>query len=178
MTVSCTSHILHEFAGRLDRLRGRLDRSLADSLGKTRQELEVLRAEAEGCPCAGLPAALGRLALLTEVWECLAAEGEASAPELAAFFQHVLEHLVQSLRAGDADLDTTWILQESLEHWGQYLDLLEPIGCERAGDLQDLSQPDPLDDTESPLVDFGGLLRLFTGSSPSLAMEEIGRAHV
>ena len=75
-------------AERLDRLRRRLpelDTDRPDGLMELRGELEALHGETESEGRQCLATALRRLVLMTEVWECLAAECPESAQAAASF---------------------------------------------------------------------------------------------
>src|SRR3954463_1334109 len=89
-------------AERLDRLRRRLPEFATDRpdrFSELRGELEALRGETEAEGRQGLASALKRLVLVTEVWECLAAERPESAHTAASFCVRAIEHI--ALAAND-----------------------------------------------------------------------------
>src|SRR5579883_2265825 len=112
--------------GRLNDLRGRLKGTAHGSpgdLGPVRQSLEALQTEVQGYGWPVMSDALRRLALTTEVWECLVGEGDGSTEQVASFCDRVLDHLARDAgREHDAE-KVEWIARESSERWGTYLEL-------------------------------------------------------
>ncbi|HMB07177.1 MAG TPA: hypothetical protein VKP69_26025, partial [Isosphaeraceae bacterium] len=97
------SRALDALAGRLDALGGRLRTEAARRPGDraaVRLDLDALQSEAEGLGRPDLAEALGRLAPLTEIEECLAAEDPGAARELAAFGLDAIERLAAAARRG------------------------------------------------------------------------------
>ncbi len=146
------------------------------SLGDDRDALEGLSNQAGALGRHGLARVLKRLAILTEVWECLAAESPGSTGEAAAFRARAYEQLVNGSLE---DEDTLWVLTESAARWNDYLDLLDPTattpdaarsdeedpGGFGAGDEHLVDALDPDMGPGSPSIDAATLLRLLTGGS-------------
>src|SRR5689334_12719546 len=84
------------FAARLRALRERLE-ALApgqpEGLIELRQELDEAAIEAESLGLGLLAGPLRRIALLTEVWECLALEGSPDAGDVCTFCMDALERM-------------------------------------------------------------------------------------
>src|SRR5207248_1011171 len=99
-----------------------------------RDGLNTLADEAEAADRGGMDRALRRIALLSEVWECLDSEpgqGEAAA-EVAAFCLEAMRHLARGQRSGTRNGDEgseDWILRQSDERWSDYLSLADPTGA-------------------------------------------------
>ena len=92
MTNAATTRSLKpvSLAGRLDELAGRFGLALAGTLPLSqlpdiREAIQDLRTEAENRGMVGRSRALGRIGLLTEVWECLATDPENRADEVGFF---------------------------------------------------------------------------------------------
>ncbi len=136
---------------------------------------------------AGRARALGRIALLTEVWECLATDPESRSDEVGFFCAKALTQLARSEEPGDDGKDgiVDWILEHSSATWGEYLDLLESQDRDEGdrdaqlevldGGPHELSdQPEEFagrleaeaDADASLQIDAQALLRLFQGGSP------------
>jgi len=164
MTLPDAHHNLPQLAGHLDDLRGQLDLVSPEKPGELsslRLSVEELQCEVEGWPCGSIISALGRLVLLTEVWECLVAQDPAASTEVGDFFRRVLEQLAQNAREGDGTEDVEWVMQESTDRWGSYLRLLGS-GEPEAPIEED---PPPIEETgadDAPSMDFNSLLRLLT----------------
>ena len=114
----------------------------------------------------GRSSALGRIGLLTEVWECLATDPENQADEVGFFCAKALTQLARGDEPGDdgADGIVDWILDHSSSTWGEYLALLE--GQERADEDRgaELEELDPSlePDADATLqIDAQALIRLF-----------------
>jgi chemotaxis protein histidine kinase CheA/ActR/RegA family two-component response regulator len=171
-------------AERLDRLRCRLlkiDTRCPEGLMELRGELEALQSEAEGEDRPGLASALRRLAMMTEVWECLAAERAESAQAAASFCVRALEHIASAAGADGVSHDLSWIFQESSACWSVYLGLIDPSGNQgiAAGENQvsDTNRVTGLDvDAESalPEIDASTLFQMLTGSALPARKPEAG----
>ena len=119
-------------ADRLDELAGRFGLALAGTLPLSqlpdiREAIQDLRTEAENRGMVGRSCALGRIGLLTEVWECLATDPENQADEVGFFCVKALTQLARGDEPGDDGDDgiVDWILDHSTSTWGEYLALLE-----------------------------------------------------
>ena len=82
MTPSDAAKAREQFAVRLGDLRGRISAAPAaleasSALSEARPALGALQSESEGWGRSDLAAALRRLSLMTDVWECLAADEDA-----------------------------------------------------------------------------------------------------
>ena len=148
---------LDALAGALDDVRGRLEGNPLD-YPAARAGLEALQSEAEGLGRPDLSEALARLALLSEVEECLIGDEPEPARELASFLIDSLGQLADSTRTGKPDVPAA-ILRRSSERWNDYLGLLDPWN---APDSE--PEPEPNAVAESA-IDPGLLLRLLTGGS-------------
>ncbi len=173
-------------AERLNRLRCRLaeiDSDRPDGLLELRGELEALQGETEGEGRQGLASALLRLLLMTEVWECLAAECPESAHAAASFCVRALEHIA-SAASNEADShDLSWILEESSACWSDYLGLIDPRGTEGlvdGGDRVYDGDPDTGSDVQAevspPVIDATTLFRMLTGTALPARTSEAGTA--
>lgn len=129
-------------------------------LSDVRSALEGFQGDAlrEGRP--GLAAALRRIGLMTEVWECLAAEAPSRAGELADFLHASLQRIGET----DEDGGLSWVARESSAKWGDYISLLDPDSQEQPSALDDEAE-DPIED-DSP-VDMANLFKLL-GVAPSV----------
>ncbi|HEV3164939.1 MAG TPA: Hpt domain-containing protein, partial [Isosphaeraceae bacterium] len=174
---------LDRLAGRLEALRGQVDARAAEPEagfdgggGAVRSEFETLRTEAEQKNQPAWAEALHRLGVLSEVWECLAAEEPASANAVADFSRRALDHMIQATQAAQEDADLAWITRDSSTQWGTYLDLLSGTGQGSGFDLEPFeTQPsyeeadEPAPDEKSSNIDLGALLSLFSGTPSSEA---------
>lgn len=146
-----------------------LRKSLREAVGtegctaSVRLSFEAIQAEAFRQGQTELADALQRLGLMTEVWECLAAEGPETAQSVADFCDHAFDYLLRAGEESEPDLDVAWILQDSADRWGEYLALLDPGQLDaQTGDRFDAFRD--LDPSEgAPALDTGNLLRLLTG---------------
>src|SRR5271157_5495351 len=178
MTNAATTRSLQpaSLGDRLEELAGRFGLALAGTLplsqlADIREAIQDLRTEAENRGMVGRSSALGRIGLLTEVWECLATDPENRADEVGFFCAKALSQLARSNEPGDNGDDgiVDWILEHSSSTWGDYLALLE--GQERAdGDHgAELEELDPSlePDADAALrIDAQALIRLFqTGAA-------------
>jgi HPt (histidine-containing phosphotransfer) domain-containing protein len=187
MTTAATTRSLQPASqgDRLEELAGRFGLALAGTLplsqlADIREAIQVLRTEAENRGMVGRSSALGRVGLLTEVWECLGTDPENRADEVGFFCAKALSQLARSDEPGDNGDDgiVDWILDHSSSTWGEYLALLE--GQERADEdcgagLEELDPSLEPDADVSLRIDAQALIRLFqagaagdgTGSSSS-----------
>ena len=154
---------------RLDWLRERLvaiEPERPSGLSGLRSDVEAARVEAEDLRRPNLAKALGRLALMIEVWDCLAAELPGSALGAASFCIRALDRLAApDGESRDAE-NASWILRESSESWSDYLSLLDPgFDDDPHADTTD-AQPTP------PEIDAATLVRMLTGSEPTPAAIE------
>ncbi len=117
----------------------------------------------------GFARALRRIALLSEVWECLECEPDSSeaAAELADFCQTAIEQLVCDHRTGGGDVGICdEIIRQSDERWSDYLSPLDSFSADQP--VADL--PASFDDNciayddAPPALDQKTLLRLLQGS--------------
>ncbi len=178
-------------ADRLEELARRFGDALSgnlplDQLAGIRQAIEELRKASESRGMAGRSSALRRVGLLTEVWECLAADPESRPDDVGFFCAKALSQLARSEDLGDNGDDgiVDWILEHSSTTWGEYLALLE--GQERGegnrGNVLEVDygsalevndRPDDLDDSTEPdadadtslQIDAQALIRLFQGAA-------------
>ncbi len=156
---------LGAFADRLDGIRRGIEGTPHDSpgdLSPTRCTLDESQAEAEALGRPELVDALRRLGLMTEVWECLAADGTDSAREAAAFCAEASRRLADEVRGITAGDQAAWVVRESSRRWSDYLELLDPSdsGTPRAPlDVPDL-------DEAAPAFDPALLLQMLTGNIP------------
>jgi len=156
-----------------------------------RDGFHAIALEAEAGDQGGLARALRRIALLSEVWECLECEpDQAEAAALVAdFCLEAIEHLVceQQTRCGSGDLGTCdEILRQSDVRWSDYLSAVdstcgghlavdEPVSAEEAC----ISYDDA-----PPALDQETLLRLLQGpgddgnqTGPHETLPEPPRSH-
>ncbi|HMF38836.1 MAG TPA: Hpt domain-containing protein, partial [Isosphaeraceae bacterium] len=173
MTNAATTRSLEpaSLGDRLEQLAGQFGLALAGSLplsqlADIREAIQDLRTEAENRGMAGRSRALGRIGLLTEVWECLAIDPENRADEVGFFCAQALSQLARSDEPGGNGDDgiVDWILDHSSSTWGEYLALLE--GQERADEDRgaELEELDPSlePDADATLrIDAQALIRLF-----------------
>jgi len=129
MTPTTETEALGAFADRLDGLCRGIEGTPHDSpgdLSPTRCLLDESQAEAEALGRPELVDALRRLGLMTEVWECLAAEGTGSAREAAEFCAEASRRLADEVGGSAAEGQAAWVVRESSRRWSDYLELLEP----------------------------------------------------
>ena len=128
-------------------------------LNDLRLALETLHAEVSALDGPPLDEALGRLALMVEVWECLDAADPVAVAELPAFFAESLDRLAVALREGPSGTAADWVLGESARHWGDYLALLDPSWGPTG--TADPLPSDPVEPGPEPEIDVSELLRQF-----------------
>ncbi len=130
-------------------------------LTDVRAAFEDLQAEAlrEGQP--GLAATVRRVGLLTEVWECLAAEAPARGGELASYLLNSLERINEI----PEDSGLGWLVKESSRRWGDYISLLDP-DAQEAAPAEDEGMDEAIED-DAP-VDMANLFKLL-GMAPTPA---------
>lgn len=160
------------FDSRVEQLRRcfhEIDPSRRDELAGLRRDLEALQADFEAAELRSLSEVLVRVGLLTEVWECVAAESAPSAKEVVGFCELALEHLAEASPEDVAQGSLGWILQESEERWSQYLGLLDEglskVPTESESDVVD-EEPLPFED-EPAAIDPANLLRMLIGTAPT-----------
>ncbi len=109
-----------------------------DSLGHTRRHPHRPSTRSGTIACSGRSAqaddqganaeALRRIALLSEVWDCLRSEpGQAeAATELAVFCEEAIVHLARDQPADTSNAfeSAQWVLRQSDERWSDYLALV------------------------------------------------------
>src|SRR5271165_1291616 len=173
MTNAATTRSLKpvSLADRLDELAGRFGLALAGTLPLSqlpdiREAIQDLRTEAENRGMLGRSRALGRIGLLTEVWECLATDPENRGDEVGFFCAKALTQLARSDEPGDGGNDgiVDWILDHSTSTWGEYLALLEGQEGEdedRGAGLEALDPSLEPDADASLRIDAQALIRLF-----------------
>lgn len=164
MTPSAESLSPDRFPERLQSVRACLQALPPDEpsgLADPRDELGALAEEAEGLGFARLAASVRRLALLTEVWECLALEGPEGAAGVAQFCVEALGRLADD----PSDEVAGGILAESSNRWSDYLQLLDPEFA-AAVDPLSIDEPEPLaDPPPEPTLDPALLLRLLSAAA-------------
>ncbi|MDR3632950.1 MAG: response regulator, partial [Isosphaeraceae bacterium] len=112
--------------------------------------------EAEVLGCEALVPPLRRVAILTEVSECLALEGSEEAASVTSF---CLEALGRLAAAGTAE-EAAWVIDQSSARWGDYLELLDPH-VDAAAEAAFPEAPEPVPDAlPEPALDPSLLLRL------------------
>jgi chemotaxis protein histidine kinase CheA len=155
---------------RLHDLHARLVEQVANQgvdFAAIRSSLEGLQGEAEAYGRPGLAAALRRLSLLSEVGECLAAEGHGDARAIGGFFAEAFEALARDAQGdGNDELTSIWVIDESSGRWNHYVGLLEPSESELADDALLASSPEVPED-EGPSIDPATLLRMLGGNQGS-----------
>ncbi len=178
MTNAATTRSLKpvSLADRLDELAGRFGLALAGTLplsqlADIREAIRDLRTEAENRGMVGRSRALGRIGLLTEVWECLATDPENRADEVGCFCAQALTQLARSDEPGDGNNGIVdWILDHSTSTWGEYLALLEGQEGEdedRGAGLEALDPSLEPDADDSLRIDAQALIRFFQAGAPS-----------
>jgi chemotaxis protein histidine kinase CheA/CheY-like chemotaxis protein len=117
---------LPERLGRLSVRLPTIDHRRPEGLMEVRDDLEALQGDSRMVGREEIAQSLKRLALLTEVWECLAAEERPeSAAAVATFCARALEHLRVAVGKSTGAEDTSWILEESSACWSDYLGLID-----------------------------------------------------
>jgi chemotaxis protein histidine kinase CheA/CheY-like chemotaxis protein len=152
---------------RLSRLRDRLRDVVPDQpagLAALRADVEAERAGAVAIGRRTLARALERLALMTEVWDCLASEAPESAREAASFCIRVLDRLADSEGIDPGADELSWIFEESSARWSDYLALIDP-GGDGSGDRDDPPPAEAETEPPTPAIDAATLLRLLTGGN-------------
>jgi chemotaxis protein histidine kinase CheA len=145
-----------------------------EKLEEARGLIRELRVELEDVGRRHEALAIERLGLLTEVWECLAAEGAASSGELALFCMKAATQLSRCAGPGGAEAVADWIFEQSSSSWGDYLGLLEPSPSEPE---ETDASAEPAENADSAPIDAQALLRLFTGA-PATAESGGGRREI
>jgi chemosensory pili system protein ChpA (sensor histidine kinase/response regulator) len=134
-----------------------------------RAALESLNTVAAGAGVESIGEAVRRLLLMTEVGDCLDADGPGAADALPDFFREALDRLAVGLRMSDPDPAADWILRQSKARWGEYLALLDP---EPAPEPWGPDPEAPVEVEAAPAIALTALLRLMddgVGSSRGLA---------
>ena len=123
-----------------------------------------------------------RLFLMTEVWECLAAESPESAHAAASFCIRALEHITSAACNGEGVQDLSWILEESSACWSDYLVLIDPFSTEgqaedgeRASDGEPDTRWEISEETPPPVIDATTLFQMLTGAILPERTSEAGR---
>lgn len=173
--------------------------NVVDRLHHFRAQLTAAEAPSEGWPTAvrnaldplqvdetlsrepDLAEALGRLVLISEVGDCLDPEDVDGITTLRTFFLEAVDRLTESLSQGNPEEAMAWIIQESDEHWGAYLAIIDPsvVGGGSADEPEPelLPEPDPIPLAEQGGFDAAALIRSLTGmtdeapSDPEAASE-------
>ncbi len=156
-----------QIANRLDDVRGgflRLSQGASETLSSSRSALEELQAQVG---VIDFSEALRRLALMTEVWECLGVDATGCDSSVRTFFDESLGRLAEELRSGNVGESASWILSESSRRWGEYLRLVDPSWTEnQTGIPDDFGLGDAALEENEPAIDTSELIRMLTGSSP------------
>ncbi len=135
-----------------------------------RERLNGLADAAEAAERTAEGQALRRIALLSEVWECLRSEPgqEESAADLASFCSRAITLLAgdQTEQGGDLPGTALSVLEQSYERWSDYLALVDPTShaAELAGESAACDEQWLPEETEPPAIDARTLLRLIGGS--------------
>ena len=142
-----------------------------------REALNSIELEAEAEGLGPLAAALRRIAVLSEIWECLEGDPEQSdgAADVASFCVGALDRLARGQRTGrDNDRGVCEeILRQSAESWGEYISSLDPTAVEETNaDQGSFDQVDGSLDDAPPEVDQATLLRLLQGMGVASAPPE------
>jgi chemotaxis protein histidine kinase CheA len=141
------------------------------NLDVLRDGLNAIALEAEAGDQGGLARALRRIALLSEVWECLECEPDQAeaADEVAEFCLRAIEDLVRDQQIGrdSGDLGILdEILRQSDESWSGYLGPVDPTSAEHT--IVDVSMSFQeaciAHDDAPPALDQETLLRLLQGA--------------
>jgi len=139
-------------------------------LDAIRERLNALALAAEAGDLRVEGQALRRVALLSEVWECLQSEPgqEEAAADLASFCSRAIELLAcdQPAKSGDPLETAVWVLNQSDERWSDYLAVVDPTSrvSELAGEPACCDLQCVPEQTDPPAIDAQTLLRLITGS--------------
>jgi chemotaxis protein histidine kinase CheA/ActR/RegA family two-component response regulator len=140
-------------------------------LDSMRQRLSALADAALACDRPIEGQALRRVAILTEVWECLWSEPghDEAAGDLASFCLRAITLLADDRPAESSDPlgNAASLLRESDERWSDYLALVDPTRGtgELAGESTSCDQEFlPEEAEEPPAIDAQTLVRLITGS--------------
>ena len=118
--------------------------------------------------------ALGRIALLTEVWECLATDPESRSDEVGFFCAKAMTQLARSEGPGDNGKDgiVDWILEHSSSTWGEYLALLEGQDRDEGDRETQLEGHDGgLDELSDQPEEFTGSLKAEADADASLQID-------
>jgi len=135
-----------------------------------RERLNAIAEEFEACDRGPRGQALRRVALLSEVWECLQSEPgqEEAAADVASFCSRAMTLLARDQLASSSDAQEAvqWVLRESDERWRDYLAVVDPTSS-----VSDLTgEPASCDEecfpeyNDPPAIDAHTLLQLITGS--------------
>src|SRR5689334_1108036 len=156
----------------LEDLRSRLPGFAgAADLSALRGTLEGLQARAESGGDDATADALRRLALLVDVWECVGIDGPAGMGEdLRAFLAESVGRLADDRRAGTVGSAASWVMEESVGRWGEYLGLIDPsFDPETSTPAEDAGPVEPPPDDPGPAIDPTALLKLLAGAAPTPA---------
>jgi chemotaxis protein histidine kinase CheA/CheY-like chemotaxis protein len=138
----------------------------APDLEAFREGLNALAEDAEARDRGAEGKALRRVALLSEVWECLRSEPaqEQAAADMASFCSSAMTLLArpQQVSSSDATAAVEWVLRYSDERWCDYLALVDPTG--RVSEPASSDEQCFPEEYEPPAIDTQTLLRLITGS--------------
>ncbi|WP_152049628.1 hybrid sensor histidine kinase/response regulator [Tautonia marina] len=155
---------------RLNHFRDQLAAAEAPSEGwpaAVRNALEPLQADETLSREPDLAEALGRLVLISEVGDCLDPEDVEGINTLRTFFLEAVDRLTESLTQGNPEEAMAWIIQESDEHWGAYLAIIDPSvvggGSTEEPEPELLPEPDPIPQAEQGGFDAAALIRSLTG---------------
>ena len=139
-------------------------------LDAVRNGLNALAEEAEAEDCESWARAVQRIALLSEVWECLRSEPgqDVGATEVAEFCLGAMRHLARDERAGNPSGDAglgEGILRESDRRWSDYLSPVDPTctGSPMADEPVSFEE-DGLAQDDPPALGLETLLGLLMGS--------------
>ena len=137
---------------------------------EARERIVELRGELEQRGLGLVARAVQRLGVLTDLWECLAADQADSAGQLGLFCIRAATRLARAEPAGpEGDDVARWVLEQSSSSWGEYLSLIEsPEVADDASILPD----EPEAEEEFPAIDARALLSLFTGATG--AVDKVG----
>jgi chemotaxis protein histidine kinase CheA/ActR/RegA family two-component response regulator len=140
------------------------------SLEALRDRLNALADDAEAGECVADGQALRRIALLSEVWECLKSEPgqDDAAAEVAAFCSSAMMFLATERPGTSSDVSAASqrVLRESDERWSDYLALVDPASSfgETASEPAEFEECCDAERNEPPAIDAHTLLRLIAGS--------------
>lgn len=179
MSVSESDNTVNPLASRLDGLCARWKQVLeagGTDITAFRQELAAIQVDAKAHGGAGLVAALQRVALMTEVRECLELENPSSANDIAEFCSQSLDRLASQIRRDGLEADLRWVEEESSVRWGEYVSLLAPIPGEDLGTPDSFEAELAAPEDAPPAVDLDSLLRLFGGAAGASALAEADEA--